>query len=79
MYDNVSIGDDCWLGANVVVLLGVSISKGAVVGANAVVTKDFPEYSVSTGVPAKVTGSRFRGVKKSRVSWPGFADKKIEL
>jgi len=79
LYDDVVIEDDCWLGANVVVLPGVSISKGTVVGANAVVTKTFPEYSVLTGVPAKVTGSRDRGAKQSRVGRLSVADGEIEL
>jgi acetyltransferase-like isoleucine patch superfamily enzyme len=57
-YGNVSIGEDCWLGTNVVVLPGVTIGKGAVVGAGAVVTKDVPEYAIALGIPAKVVGHR---------------------
>jgi len=58
--DNVTIGDDCWLGSNSVILPGVSLGKGAVVGANAVVTKSFPDYSIVGGVPAKIIGSRLK-------------------
>lgn len=72
LYEDVSIGDDCWLGANAVVLPGVSISKGTVVGANAVVSKTFPEYSVLTGVPAKVSGSRDRYAKKPELAGSVF-------
>ena len=50
----ISIGNDVWLSANVTVVPGISIGKGAVVGAGAVVTKDLPPYSISAGVPAKV-------------------------
>lgn len=57
-FDPISIGEDCWLGANSVILPGVSIGKGTVVGANAVVTKSFPDYSILGGVPARVIGSR---------------------
>lgn len=57
-FDPISIGEDCWLGANSVILPGVSIGKGTVVGANSVVTKSFPDYSILGGVPAKVIGSR---------------------
>ena len=54
----VIIEDDCWLGAKVVVLPGVTIHRGAVVGAGAVVTKDLPAYSISVGVPSRVIGHR---------------------
>ena len=53
------IGNDVWLGGNVVILEGVTIGDGAVVGAGGVVTKDLPPYSISVGVPAKVIGYRF--------------------
>jgi acetyltransferase-like isoleucine patch superfamily enzyme len=47
------IGDGAWLGENVCVI-GASIGKGSVVGANSVVTKDIPDYCVAVGVPAKI-------------------------
>jgi acetyltransferase-like isoleucine patch superfamily enzyme len=58
VYGKVTLGEDCWLGTNVVVLPGVTIGRGAVVGAGAVVTKDIPAYSIALGVPAKVVGHR---------------------
>lgn len=60
LYAPVIVGDDCWLGSNVVVLPGVTLGDGTVVGANAVVTKSFPAYSIVAGVPAKLVGSRLR-------------------
>ena len=54
----VLIGEDCWIGINVVVTPGVKIGRGCVVGANAVVTKHLPPYSVAVGVPAKVIRKR---------------------
>jgi acetyltransferase-like isoleucine patch superfamily enzyme len=54
----IRIGDDVWLGANVVVTAGVSIGDGAVVGAGAVVTRDLPPMSICVGVPARVIGYR---------------------
>ncbi len=54
----IVIEDDCWLGTGVRVLDGVTIGKGSVIGAGAVVTKDIPPYSVSVGVPAKVISKR---------------------
>jgi acetyltransferase-like isoleucine patch superfamily enzyme len=48
------IGDNCWLGANVVVTSGVTIGERCVIGANSVVTKDIAPFSIAAGVPAKV-------------------------
>jgi acetyltransferase-like isoleucine patch superfamily enzyme len=49
-----SIGDNCWLGAHVVVTSGVSIGERCVVGAGSVVTKDVEAFSIVAGAPAKV-------------------------
>lgn len=50
----VIIGEGSWLGTNVVVVGKVRIGKHCVIGANSVVTKDIPDYSVAAGIPAKV-------------------------
>ncbi|KAJ6145081.1 hypothetical protein N7470_008976 [Penicillium chermesinum] len=50
----VTIGDDCWIGGNSVIMPGVAIGNGVTVGACSVVTKDIPSYSVALGSPAKV-------------------------
>jgi maltose O-acetyltransferase len=52
--DPVYISDDVWIGARVIILPGVTVEKGAIIGAGAVVTKDVPEYAVVGGNPAKV-------------------------
>ena len=49
----VVIGEGSWLGENVCVI-GAKIGKHCVIGANAVVTKDIPDYSVVVGIPAKI-------------------------
>lgn len=51
--NDVYIGDGAWLGENVCVI-GASVGKHSVVGANSVVTKDIPDYCVAVGIPAKV-------------------------
>jgi acetyltransferase-like isoleucine patch superfamily enzyme len=48
------IGDNCWLGANVVVTSGVSIGERCVIGANSVVTHNIEPFSIAAGAPAKV-------------------------
>lgn len=55
----VVIEDDVWCGANVTILKGVTIGRGSIVAAGAVVTQSFPPYSVVGGVPAKLLKMRF--------------------
>jgi acetyltransferase-like isoleucine patch superfamily enzyme len=54
----IAIEDDVWLGASVIVLGGVTVGRGSVVGAGAVVTRSLPPYSIARGVPAKIVGVR---------------------
>lgn len=59
-YSNPTIiGNDVWLGANVVVRQGVTIGDGAVIGANAVVIDNIPPYAIAVGIPANVKSFRF--------------------
>ncbi|MEW6996854.1 DapH/DapD/GlmU-related protein [Colwelliaceae bacterium BS250] len=51
---DVSVGDYCWIGANVFINPGVTIGSNSVIGANAVVTGNVPENEVWGGVPAKL-------------------------
>lgn len=51
---DVEIGDRVWIGENVTVLLGVSIGESSIIGANSVVTKSIPAFSIAAGSPAKV-------------------------
>jgi acetyltransferase-like isoleucine patch superfamily enzyme len=50
----VVIGDDVWIGANALVLPGVTVGAGAIVAAGAVVTHDVAPYTIVAGVPAVV-------------------------
>jgi acetyltransferase-like isoleucine patch superfamily enzyme len=49
----VRIDEDCWLGAHVVVAPGVRVGRGAIVGANSVVTRDVAPYAIVAGAPAR--------------------------
>jgi acetyltransferase-like isoleucine patch superfamily enzyme len=53
----VRIESDVWLGTRVIVLRGVTIGRGSVVGAGAVVTRSIPPYTFAAGVPAQVLKS----------------------
>ena len=54
---SITIGDDCWLGAGVVVCPGVKIGNRCVIGAGSVVVKDIPDDSMAVGNPAHVVKS----------------------
>ncbi|MFQ2184876.1 DapH/DapD/GlmU-related protein [Aeromonas hydrophila] len=50
----ISIGDGCWIGADVLIIGGVTIGKGVVVAAGSVVTRDIPDNVLVAGVPAVI-------------------------
>lgn len=56
---NITIGNDVWLADGCKILSGVTIGDGAVIAADAVVTKDVPPYAICAGNPAKVVKYRF--------------------
>ncbi|MBR2404429.1 MAG: glycosyltransferase [Clostridia bacterium] len=65
----VTIGDDVWIGANAIILPGVTVGSGAIIAAGAVVTKDVPEFAVVGGNPAKIIKTRTQkeGVPRMKV------------
>lgn len=58
----VIIGNDVWIGTNVVVLRNVHIGDGAVLAAGSVITKDVPPYAIVGGIPAKII--RYRSIQE---------------
>ena len=54
----VTIGNDVWIGANSIILPGVTVGSGAVIGAGSVVVSDIPEYAIVKGNPAKIVNYR---------------------
>jgi acetyltransferase-like isoleucine patch superfamily enzyme len=54
----IRVLDDCWIGVNAVLMPGITIARGCVVGANAVVTTDLDPYSVAVGAPARTIRKR---------------------
>ncbi len=55
----VRVGNDVWIGADAKIMGGITIGNGAVIGANALVTKDVPPYAIVGGVPARIIRYRF--------------------
>lgn len=69
----VIIEDDVWAGANVTILKGVTIGRGSIIAAGAVVTKSCPPYSIIGGVPAKILKYRFtteEALEHERILYP---------
>jgi len=60
----VTIEDDCKIGTNTIIMPGVTIGKGSIVGANAIVAKDIPPDSLAIGNPLKIVGSAGEYVEK---------------
>lgn len=54
----ITIEDDVWLGANVTVVDGVTVGRGSIIGAGAVVTQNIPPYSIAVGTPARPVKNR---------------------
>ena len=54
----IIIEDDVWIGCHTVVLQGVKIGKGSIIGANSLVNKNIPPYTIAGGIPIKFIGKR---------------------
>lgn len=75
------IGNDVWLGKNVIITNGAKIGNGVIAAAGAVITKDVPDYAVVAGVPAKIL--RFRFTKEqieelNEIAWWDWPNEKIK-
>ena len=76
----VIIEDDVWLGTNAAVLPGVTVGRGAVVGAGAIVTRDVEPYGIALGVPARVVRKRLPDEQVEAllaIDWPSWDDATI--
>ncbi len=77
----VRIGNDVWIGANVVVLPGVNIGNGAIIGANSVVNRDVEAYSIVAGAPARFIRYRFEERIREKleiIQWWNWPHEEIE-
>lgn len=76
----ISVGDDVWIGTKATVLPGVEVGTGAVIGANAVVTRDVEPFEIVGGAPAENIGWRFTEEKRDILlesRWWEWDDEKI--
>ena len=79
-HGDIVVGNDVWIGYEVVVLAGVTIGDGAIVGSRAVVTKDVPPYTIVGGIPAKPIRKRFDDAVIERLEalrWWDWDEEKI--
>lgn len=56
---DIHIGEDVWVGANVTIMPGANLGRGCIVGACSLVTKPIPPYALVVGSPAKIVGVKF--------------------
>ncbi|ADG09023.1 hypothetical protein B7G68_02620 [Caulobacter segnis] len=76
------IGNDVWIGDNVVVVAGVEVGDGAIIGAGSIVTHDVPPYTIVAGVPARPLRPRFDEdvvSELTRIAWWRFGDAPVEM
>jgi virginiamycin A acetyltransferase len=66
--DPCVIGHDVWIGAQSIILRGVTIGNGAVIGANSVVTRDVAPFEVVAGSPARVIKTRFDAGRAQQIT-----------
>ena len=61
------IGNDVWIGTDVIILRGVKIGNGVVIGANSLVNKDIPDFSIAVGSPVRIVRKRFDDSKIDKI------------
>lgn len=76
----IKIGNDVWLGQNVLITNGSNIGNGVIAGAGAIITKDVPDYAVVVGVPARIIRYRYtpEQIKElNKIAWWDWTDEEI--
>jgi len=77
----IEIGNDVWLGRNVIITNGANIGNGVIAGAGAVITKDVPDYAVVGGVPAQIIRYRYSEdqiEKLNKIAWWNWSDNQLK-
>jgi phosphonate metabolism protein (transferase hexapeptide repeat family) len=76
----VAIGHDVWIGHGAVIMPGITIGNGAAIGANSVVTRDVPAFTIVAGTPAKAVRPRFDEKVAQRIdalAWWDWPDDRL--
>ncbi len=74
------IGNDVWIGKNVIITNGANIGNGVIAAAGAVITKDVPDYAIAAGVPARIIRYRYTSEQiesLNRIQWWNWSDDEI--
>lgn len=78
---DINIGNCCYLGEGAVIMSGITVGHGAIIGCEAVVTKDVAPYSIVGGVPAKLIRRRFSEDQIDsllKIKWWDWSEEKIK-
>lgn len=70
---NIVVEDDVWIGFGSIILSGITIGKGAIIGAGSVVTKNVPPYAIVAGTPARILRYRFSDLIQKEVAKVDYA------
>lgn len=76
----ITIGNDVWLGRNVMILNYSNIGNGVIAGGGAVITQDVPDYAIVVGVPAKIIRYRYNQEQinaLNKIQWWNWSDEEI--
>ncbi len=77
----INIGNDVWIGMGAYIMPGVTIGNGVTIAANAVVTKNVPDYSIVAGLPATIIKRKHAETiieKLNKIAWWNWETKKIK-
>jgi chloramphenicol O-acetyltransferase type B len=78
---DINIGHDVWVGAQSMILSGVTLGHGSVVGARSLVNRDIPPYAIAAGNPVRIIRRRFEDhviVKLLEIAWWDWAPERVE-
>lgn len=76
----IKIGNDVWLGRNVIITNYSNIGNGVIAGAGSIITKDVPDYAIVYGVPAKIARYRYKPEEikaLNKIAWWDWEDEDI--